>query len=893
MVIVISLTRQLSEATNDFGRTIESPANQMRILSEQWERLSRAIGNLFMPVLSSILPYLNAILMVLTEIINVIAGLLGFDIGEYDYFGGVADSVLDLEENLEGATESANKLKRGLRGFDKLNVITTPTSASSGSGAGTGIDPDIMDAFNDAFDEYNSKLEDVQMKAVKIRDAIMEWLGFTKEINPITGDVSFKYEGIETTLKNMWEWFTKLNPKAKILVGLIAGLVTKSVITLLSKFVSLLGKTGLFKWITSLVTPMTQIVKQIREYVRYSPTLSSGIKTAIDDWQSQLTVMEKIKNTIGGIIMVAGGLTIVKTSMDDINDSGLNLLNTLGLVGGSLSTVIGGIQIGASLGGGTGAIIGGIAGSLSVLITAMMEYEDANDKMIESAKESYEAHKSYNDELRKQKDAIEEAMNNSLVQTTYHENLVNELKQIVDETGKVNKGYEDRANFIVTTLNDAYGTEMSIINGTIEGYEEQIKTIQDLIETRKTNILLEANEEAYALAVQEQANAWKRAQKSLAEYNKANEEANKLLDKMEEAEKLLGTQQLKNFEYIDQQGNKYKGYNAYQKLKEDLKAYEEVVKSNWNTYQEDLALYREYTNDIVRYEQLSTAIITGDKEKIKQAIEAYTNTVIIEGEKQKMSQSELLKFYKQNGDETVAYLESQGVKVTEEMKKTAYANYQTTLNSLKEQTTTVEELTPEIVEAWATLAEQSESDFLDAFDDLPDDIQTEVIDKMYDKGYSLSDELQKGISKINPTFKVKTDLADADKTITIDADTTKAREKTQSLWDKLREAFNTTFFTSFGSIPFFTFAQGGLPPVGQLFVANEKGPELVGQIGGQSFVANQEQMMELLDNKIGEAKSTGNTTFIIQVGNEEVAKVVLNELDEISKSNGKPITIGG
>lgn len=893
LIIVISLTRQLSEATNDFGRTIESPANQMRILSEQWERLSRAIGNLFMPVLSSILPYLNAILMVLTEIINVIAGLLGFDIGEYDYFGGVADSVLDLEENLEGATESANKLKRGLRGFDKLNVITTPTSASSGSGAGTGIDPDIMDAFNDAFDEYNSKLEDVQMKAVKIRDAIMEWLGFTKEINPITGDVSFKYEGIETTLKNMWEWFTKLNPKAKILVGLIAGLVTKSVITLLSKFVSLLGKTGLFKWITSLVTPMTQIVKQIREYVRYSPTLSSGIKTAINDWQVQLGVMDKIKNTISGIIMISGGLMIIKTSMDDINDSGLNLLNTLGLVGGSLSTVIGSIQIGASLGGSTGAIIGGIAGSLSVLITAMMEYEDANDKMIESAKESYEAHKSYNDELRKQKDAIEEAMNNSLVQTTYHENLVNELKQIVDETGKVNKGYEDRANFIVTTLNDAYGTEMSIINGTIKGYEEQIKTIQDLIETRKTNILLEANEEAYALAVQEQANAWKRAQKSLSEYNKSNEEANKLLDKMEEAEKLLGTQQFKNFEYIDQQGNKYKGYNAYQKLKDDLKAYEEVVKSNWDTYQEDLALYREYTNDIVRYEQLSTAIITGDKEKIKQAIEAYTNTVIIEGEKQKMSQSELLKFYKQNGDETIAYLESQGVKITEEMKKTAYANYQTTLNSLKEQTTTVEELTPEIVEAWATLAEQSESDFLDAFDDLPDDIQTEVIDKMYDKGYSLSEELQKGISKINPTFKVETDLTDADKTITIDADTTKAREKTQSLWDKLREAFNTTFFTSFGSIPFFSFAQGGLPPVGQLFVANEKGPELVGQIGGQSFVANQEQMMELLDNKIGEAKSTGNTTFIIQVGNEEVAKVVLNELDEISKSNGKPITIGG
>lgn len=195
LLIIISLTDQLSESTNDFGRTIESPANQIRILNEQWERLSRAVGNVFLPIISKVLPYLNAIVMVLTEIINGIATLFGYKSDDYDYFAGMADSVIDLEEGLDGASESAKKLKSGLRGFDKLNVISTPSTGSSGAGAGGGgVDPALMEAFNDAFDDYQSKLENVTMKATIIRDRIMEWLGFTKQINDVTGDVSFKFE---------------------------------------------------------------------------------------------------------------------------------------------------------------------------------------------------------------------------------------------------------------------------------------------------------------------------------------------------------------------------------------------------------------------------------------------------------------------------------------------------------------------------------------------------------------------------------------------------------------------------------------------------------------------------------------------------------------------------
>ncbi len=182
LVMVISLTEQLKNSQGDWGRTIESVANQVRIMHEQWNRLSRAVGNVFYPILERILPYLNAVLMVLTEIFNLIAGLMGFKIPEFDYSGlaGASDATIDLIDGMDEAGASATKLKdklKGLRGFDKLNVINTPTDSSSS--AGTGIDPAIMDAFNAKFSKYNDMMDEVNMKANQIRDAILDWLGFT------------------------------------------------------------------------------------------------------------------------------------------------------------------------------------------------------------------------------------------------------------------------------------------------------------------------------------------------------------------------------------------------------------------------------------------------------------------------------------------------------------------------------------------------------------------------------------------------------------------------------------------------------------------------------------------------------------------------------------------
>lgn len=195
LVIVISLLNQLNESQNDYGKTINSVSNQMRMFNEQTQRLARAIGNVFLPILQKILPYINGVMMVLTELINMLAEFLGFDEDMLAGFAENTDDMYDFGASMDSANDSAKKLKQGLRGFDKLNVITTPSSASAGISAG-GLDADIIEAFNKASEEYDKKLESIKTKASVIRDTIMEWLGYEKQVDTTTGKVSWKFKKI-------------------------------------------------------------------------------------------------------------------------------------------------------------------------------------------------------------------------------------------------------------------------------------------------------------------------------------------------------------------------------------------------------------------------------------------------------------------------------------------------------------------------------------------------------------------------------------------------------------------------------------------------------------------------------------------------------------------------
>lgn len=135
-----AIMTQVTTAQGDMARTLEAPANQLRILQAQVTQAARAIGNIFIPALNAILPYAIAVVQVIREIADALANLAGFRLTEVDYSGvsSAAVGAGELADNLGDAASAAKKLKQYTLGFDELNVFSPSTASGSGAGAGAG-----------------------------------------------------------------------------------------------------------------------------------------------------------------------------------------------------------------------------------------------------------------------------------------------------------------------------------------------------------------------------------------------------------------------------------------------------------------------------------------------------------------------------------------------------------------------------------------------------------------------------------------------------------------------------------------------------------------------------------------------------------------------------------
>lgn len=170
-----AIMTQVTNAQGDMARTLEAPANQLRILQAQVEQATRALGNLFLPVLKAILPYAIALAKAIRAVAEIIAGFFGISIPEFDTsteaIGGVATGAGDVADGLGDATKKAKEMKNALLGIDELNVISPPDdTASSGAGGAGGIGGGglgfelptydfITDAVNEQVDKIMAKIQ--------------------------------------------------------------------------------------------------------------------------------------------------------------------------------------------------------------------------------------------------------------------------------------------------------------------------------------------------------------------------------------------------------------------------------------------------------------------------------------------------------------------------------------------------------------------------------------------------------------------------------------------------------------------------------------------------------------------------------------------------------------
>ena len=237
-------------------------------------------------------------------------------------------------------------------------------------------------------------------------------------------------------------------------------------------------------------------------------------------------------------------------------------------------------------------------------------------EMGRAAREAQELADSY-ERLKESQQQMVESTN---AEYDYTQQLADELMSIVDANGKVNEGYEARAQFIAGELSSALGIEIELVDGVIQNYGELAASIDKVIEKKRAEALLMAQEEGYREAVAH-----------INEYKQGMEEA---------AEQLAAAQQ----RITDAQNSMYSNPGiiaARQRELEAAQAYFDSMSMLYNGAVQDIQTYEtdsvailegRYT-EVTGYQALEEAAWQGHTEKTAGIIEAGGETMAAAAEK--------------------------------------------------------------------------------------------------------------------------------------------------------------------------------------------------------------------------------------------------------------------
>ncbi len=221
---------------------------------------------------------------------------------------------------------------------------------------------------------------------------------------------------------------------------------------------------------------------------------------------------------------------------------------------------------------------------------------------------------------------LKQARDESVSQINAEFGHINELKDeyngLIDSNGKVKEGYEDRANFILTTLADSMGLELDQIKELIDSNGKLSDSIDEVIRKKQAEALLAANEQIYNNAIANRATALKNLSDAQAavdeaeqEYMETSKEAQRVWDNYYQLMKRAPDEAAK---YLSANNNIIEGNNVAKKSYEDASKKLDEAEDAWI----------DYNTTIKNYEGLASAIISGDSEKIQSAMVDLQNGFI-------------------------------------------------------------------------------------------------------------------------------------------------------------------------------------------------------------------------------------------------------------------------
>lgn len=760
----------------------------------------------------------------------------------------------------------------------------------------------LSKAFKELSDIVGKYLSDA-FKNVLI--PLAKW-GIEKVIPTGVSALADALKGVSAALKNLRPFITFLE-KLTVALGKLVGNTILVGISALGKALKAIGQSkALLAALTTTVATLIASMKWgkvINDLNDVNSTVSK-LKVVFELFKSEgISALELL---VQDFVKSHKALDTLVTGFKGLNDangilSGVSTAVTaLGTKLGVLSVAEGGATTATGLLGSAFAFLAAnplvaVAGAITIAVAALAIFtskvkdnSDAQERALSSAKrlsdglkEQAQEWKKANAEARKN---AEEGQKNALVAQDY----AGRLYGIVDANGKIT-GTVKQAQFFVDQLNNQLGTNIEIHDGVISNWDEEKQKINENIEALKRKAVIEAYSEKFIEAEKERIKAQEQLTEATSKYNKSKEREEELLGKLKEAwesgqqpSASLTEEYRKQLEITEKYGKAVgSAKDKVTSITDGLNEYNAAIQSADGTVESSTAFIVEQYGVLAKdgtYTYSSLANGLNDlNAKCDENGKVWQTLSKTEQEASKQARIQLLSDLAQKAfsqgktyEQMLSTAKAKGAELTQadkaELKK-QYDNLKKQSEDIKavknaQNNTLLAMLDKYGIDKNSKDAKRYQKELKDMQKNGTEQGQ-QYIDKLAKKINDGTLKVSNEASKVGKQSKEKFESHKADfKVDTKSANNILSRFMSsipsfKSMKLDLKTDKKRFKIGDFGfDIGF--FARGGFPDSGQMFVAREAGPELVGRIGRRTAVANNDQIVQGIASAVRSAMAGAN-----------------------------------
>lgn len=737
---------------------------------------------------------------------------------------------------------------------------------------------------------------------------LAKW-GIEKVIPTGVSALADALKGVSGALKNLRPFITFLE-KLTVALGKLVGNTILVGISALGKALKAIGQSkALLAALTTTVATLIASMKWgkvINDLNDVNSTVSK-LKVVFELFKSEgISALELL---VQDFVKSHKALDTLVTGFKGLNDangilSGVSTAVTaLGTKLGVLTVAEGGATTATGLLGSAFAFLAAnplvaVAGAITIAVAALAIFtsrvkdnSDAQERALSSAKrlsdglkEQAQEWKKANAEARKN---AEEGQKNALVAQDY----AGRLYGIVDANGKIT-GSVKQAQFFVDQLNSQLGTNIEIHDGVISNWGKEKDAINETIEALKRKAVIDAYSEKFIEAEKERIKAQEQLTEATGKYNKSKEREEELLGKLKEAwesgqqpSASLTEEYRKQLEITEKYGKAVgSAKDKVTSITDGLNEYNAAIQSADGTVESSTAFIVEQYGVLAKdgtYTYSSLANGLNDlNAKCDENGKVWQTLSKTEQEASKQARVQLLSDLAQKAfgqgktyEQMLSTAKAKGAELTQADKDELKKQY----DNLKKQADDIKAVKKEQYNALMSLLDKygidkKSKDGKRYASELKDAQKNGT-----EQGQKYIDNLAKKIS--NDSHKVTNEVDKTSKNSKKQFESHQAEFKVNTKpATNILDAFMRSIPSSkpmkldlktdkkrfkigdFGfDIGLFSYATGGFPDTGQMFIAREAGPELVGRIGRRTAVANNDQIVQGIASAVRSAMSGVNS----------------------------------